>query len=93
MVTLSWRGGRLRVKVIGLLLQSLQHISVKPHNDAADGGEGGGEVGGFMHYSNWEEGSSLRQRLLFGGLDDAARAPISLPSLSWAGKQWLEGKE
>lgn len=43
MVRLSWCHGRLRGKVIGLLLQSLQHISVKPHHDAEDGfGEGWG---------------------------------------------------
>lgn len=43
MVTLSWCDGRVRVKVIGLLLQSLQHISVKPHHDAGDGRGGGGK--------------------------------------------------
>lgn len=47
MVTLSWCDGCLRVKVIGLLLQSLQHISVKPHHDAADGRRGKG--GGGLH--------------------------------------------
>lgn len=41
MVTLSLRDGRGRVKVIGLLLQSLQHISIKPDHDAEDGGGGG----------------------------------------------------
>lgn len=32
----------MRVEVIGLLLQSLQHISIKLHHDAGDGGGGGG---------------------------------------------------
>lgn len=41
MVTPSWCDRRVRVKVIGLLLQSLQHISVKPHHDAGNDGGGG----------------------------------------------------
>lgn len=45
-----------RVKVIGLLLQSLQHISVKPDHDAGDGREGG-----FMHFGNWDGYSSPGQ--------------------------------
>lgn len=55
MVTLSWCDGRLRMKAIGLLLQSLQHISVKRHHDAGDVGGGAG----FMHFGNWDGGSSL----------------------------------
>lgn len=37
MVTLSLCDGRGMVKVIGLLLQPLQHISIKPDHDAGDG--------------------------------------------------------
>ena len=58
MVTLSLGDRQWRAEVIALPLQSLQHISIKPDHDAGDDRGWGRGNGGFMHFGNWDGGSS-----------------------------------